>query len=67
MLVVSLALSDLLMINTQAPPLFVNVFLSKHWAFGPLLCSLYGFTGGVFGMWTFKKPNFSKWASVSGK
>ena len=49
MLVVALALSDFLMINTQAPPLFINIFLSKYWAFGPLVCNLYGFAGGVFG------------------
>eukprot|EP00095_Tigriopus_kingsejongensis_P000350 maker-scaffold1125_size61249-snap-gene-0.12 protein:Tk00350 transcript:maker-scaffold1125_size61249-snap-gene-0.12-mRNA-1 annotation:"opsin" len=49
MLVVALALSDLVMICTQAPPLFVNVFISKFWAFGPLACDLYGFLGGVFG------------------
>lgn len=49
MLVVSLALSDFLMINTQAPPLFINVFMGKYWAFGILGCELYGFLGGVFG------------------
>ena len=49
MMVVALAFSDLVMINTQAPPLFVNVFMSKYWAFGELACDLYGFLGGVFG------------------
>ncbi|XP_059094298.1 compound eye opsin BCRH2-like [Tigriopus californicus] len=49
MLVVALAFSDFVMIWSQAPPLFINVFMSKHWAFGPLACELYGFLGGVFG------------------
>lgn len=49
MMVVTLALSDFLMINSQAPPLFVNVFMGKYWAFGQLGCELYGFLGGVFG------------------
>eukprot|EP00094_Tigriopus_californicus_P004155 TCALIF_04003-PA protein Name:"Similar to Compound eye opsin BCRH2 (Hemigrapsus sanguineus)" AED:0.27 eAED:0.27 QI:0/0.4/0.18/0.81/1/1/11/0/584 len=48
MLVVALAFSDFVMIWSQAPPLFINVFMSKHWAFGPLACELYGFLGGVF-------------------
>ena len=50
MLVVALALSDFIMMNTQGPPLFINVFISKWWAFGPLVCKLYGFLGGVFGV-----------------
>lgn len=49
MLVVSLALSDFIMMNTQGPPLFLNVFVSRWWAWGPLVCKLYGFLGGVFG------------------
>ena len=49
MLVVTLALSDFIMINSQAPPLFINMFMSKYWAFGKLACQLYGFLGGVFG------------------
>ena len=53
MMVVALALSDLIMINTQAPPLFINVFMGKYWAFGPLMCKFYGFLGGVFGEFRF--------------
>ena len=49
MMVVALALSDFIMICTMAPPLFINVFMGKYWAFGPLMCKLYGFLGGVFG------------------
>ena len=49
MLIVTLALSDFMMINHQAPPLFINVFMSKYWAFGKLACKLYGFLGGVNG------------------
>jgi len=50
MLVVALAASDFIMIQTQAPPLFINVFMSRWWAFGKLGCELYGFLGGVFGL-----------------
>jgi len=53
MLVVALALSDLLMINTMAPPLFINVFMSRWWAFGEAMCNPYGFLGGVFGKFIF--------------
>ncbi|XP_059094144.1 compound eye opsin BCRH2-like [Tigriopus californicus] len=49
MLVVALAFSDFIMICSLAPPLFINVFIGKYWAFGPLGCELYGFLGGVFG------------------
>ena len=49
MLVVALAVSDLLMINTQAPPVWINIFLGKYWAFGPTMCKIYAFAGGVFG------------------
>ncbi len=49
MLVVSLAVSDWCMMMTMGPPLFVNVFISKWWAFGEPMCNLYGFLGGVFG------------------
>ena len=49
MLVVALAFSDFLMINSVGPPLFINVFMSKYWAFGPLMCELYGLLGGIFG------------------
>ena len=58
MLIVSLALSDLLMINAVAPPLFINIFLSKWWAYGVLACEIYGFLGGVFGGW-YKKLEFT--------
>jgi len=50
MLVVALAFSDLLMINSQAPPLFINVFMSRWWAFGEKLCDLYALAGGILGM-----------------
>ena len=49
MMVVALAFSDFAMINSNGPPLFVNVFMGKYWAFGTLACELYAFFGGVFG------------------
>ena len=58
MLVVALAISDFCMINSVAPPLFINVFLSKYWAFGVFGCELYGFLGGVFGKMKLDKACF---------
>ena len=49
MIIVALAVSDLLMMQTMGPPVFVNVFMDHMWAFGVLGCKLYGFLGGVFG------------------
>jgi len=49
MLVVALAVSDFCMITTMAPPLFINVFISRWWAFGGAMCNLYGMFGGGFG------------------
>ncbi|XP_059083601.1 compound eye opsin BCRH2-like isoform X2 [Tigriopus californicus] len=49
MLIVALALSDFIMIWTQAPPLFVSMVISKYWAFGHFWCRMYAFTAGIFG------------------
>lgn len=52
MLIVALALSDLIMIQHQGPCLFIGMFISRYWAFGKLWCKLYGFLGGVNGLWS---------------
>lgn len=50
MLVVALALSDMIMMITQVPPVVINAFISRYWCWGPVLCDVYGFTGGLFGV-----------------
>ena len=62
MMVVSLAFSDFCMINAVGPPLFINVFMGKYWAFGVLGCELYGFLGGVFGEFIHAYPILSTYA-----
>jgi hypothetical protein len=52
MLIVSLALSDMMMMVTEGFPVFINCFFSRWWAFGALLCKIYAFCGGVFGTWS---------------
>ncbi len=49
MLVVSLALSDFIMMGVLVPPVVVNMFISRWWVFGEPFCNFYGFMGGVFG------------------
>ncbi|TRY61167.1 hypothetical protein TCAL_05859 [Tigriopus californicus] len=48
-LVASLAFSDIIMIITQAPPLFLGALFSKYWPFGKTWCQIYAFAGGVAG------------------
>ncbi len=48
-LVVSLALSDFIMMCVLVPPVVVNMFISRWWVFGEPFCNFYGFMGGVFG------------------
>ena len=36
MFVVNLALSDLCMMTSQAPPVIINVFTQKYWMWGEL-------------------------------
>ncbi|XP_050692044.1 rhodopsin-like [Eriocheir sinensis] len=47
-LVMNLALTDLLMMGSQAPVLVVNCF-THRWTLGPTACEIYGFCGALFG------------------
>ncbi len=49
MFVVNLALSDLVMMTTMGPPVTINVFMQRYWAWGAFGCKLYGFIGAVCG------------------
>ena len=49
-LVAALALSDSILIVTQAPPLFLGALFSRYWAFGKLACQIYAYAGGVTGI-----------------
>eukprot|EP00095_Tigriopus_kingsejongensis_P011817 maker-scaffold71_size417697-snap-gene-3.16 protein:Tk11817 transcript:maker-scaffold71_size417697-snap-gene-3.16-mRNA-1 annotation:"long-wavelength rhodopsin" len=50
MFVINLALSDLIMMTTMGPPVTINVFMQRYWAWGAFGCKLYGFTGAVCGV-----------------
>jgi len=53
--IVALAFSDLMMMTTQAVPVFLNAWISDYWAFGALNCQLYALSGGILGtasIWT---------------
>jgi len=49
MFVVNLAFSDLCMMTTQALPCFLNIFISRYWAWSVLGCKIYAALGAVFG------------------
>ena len=49
MFIVNLALSDLLMMTTQALPVAINAFASDIWMYGALTCKVYACIGGIFG------------------
>ena len=49
MLVVALAVSDFIMIQHQAIPMFVSPMISKYWAFGWFCCRLYVLGAGIGG------------------
>ncbi|CAG0896623.1 unnamed protein product [Darwinula stevensoni] len=48
LIVVNLAFSDFLMMATMFPPMVINCY-NETWAFGPLMCELYGMAGSLFG------------------
>ncbi|XP_059081388.1 compound eye opsin BCRH2-like [Tigriopus californicus] len=50
MFVINLALSDLIMMTTMGPPVTINVFMQRYWAWGAFGCKLYGFLGAVCGV-----------------
>lgn len=50
MFVINLALSDLIMMTTMGPPVTINVFMQRYWAWGATGCKLYGFIGAVCGV-----------------
>jgi len=49
-LVVNLAFVDLVMMLTRCPPFIYNAFNGGRWHFGPFMCELSAFSGGVLGM-----------------
>ena len=49
MFIINLALSDMGIMLTQGPLMFINAFYSDYWMWGSLLCKIYGCTGGIFG------------------
>ena len=46
---VNLAVTDMLIFITHGPLMAINAFTSRYWIYGPSMCKLYGFCGGVFG------------------
>lgn len=49
MFIVSLALSDLLMMSSMGIPVFINAFSAPYWMWGPKICRIYGAGGAIFG------------------
>jgi len=49
MFIVNLAISDVGIMLTQGPLMFINAFASDFWMWGSLLCKIYGAMGGIFG------------------
>ena len=49
MFIINLAISDVGIMLTQGPLMFINAFSSDFWMWGSLLCKIYGAMGGIFG------------------
>ena len=49
MFIVNLAISDVGIMLTQGPLMFINAFTSDFWMWGSMLCKIYGCLGGIFG------------------
>ncbi|CAB4056322.1 OPN4 [Lepeophtheirus salmonis] len=50
MFVINLAISDLIMMTSMGPPVTINIFLQRYWAWGVFGCKLYGCVGAVCGV-----------------
>ena len=49
MFILNLAVSDVGIMLTQGPLMFINAFASDFWMWGSLMCRIYGALGGIFG------------------
>ena len=49
MFIINLAVSDVGIMLTQGPLMFINAFTSDFWMWGSMLCKIYGCLGGIFG------------------
>ncbi len=49
MFIINLAISDMGIMLTQGPLMFINAFSSDYWMWGSLICKIYGCLGGIFG------------------